>query len=56
MTLDSGNSAYVPEDASLSSTTGVEDDVYTATIVASAGTGTLPTGLYINLSIYEPAA
>jgi len=53
MTLDSGNTAYIAEDASIATLTGVVGDVFTAVIVATAGGGTLPTGLWIEFEIDE---
>jgi len=53
MTLDSANTAYVAEDASIATTTAVVGDVFTAVIVATAGGGTLPTGLWIEFEIDE---
>jgi len=53
MTLDSANTAYIAEDASIATTTAVVGDVFTAVIVATAGGGTLPTGLWIEFEIDE---
>jgi hypothetical protein len=53
--LDSGNSAYVPEAGTVSVSNAVDGDVYTAVVTVSAGTGTLPTGLYVALKIREDA-
>lgn len=53
--LDNANTAYVVESGSLSVTTAVAGDVYTAVVTVSAGTGTLPTGLFIELKIREKA-
>jgi hypothetical protein len=55
VTLDSGNSNYVPEDGTVSVTSGVVDDVYTAVITATVGTGTLPTGFYVGMQVREDA-
>ena len=55
VTLDTGNTAYVGELASISVPGMVAGDVLTAVIVATAGGGTLPTGVYIALTIKEDA-
>lgn len=53
LTLDSGNTAYVAEDFSIATYTAVAGDVFTLVIVATAGGGTLPTGLYVEFEIDE---
>ncbi len=53
ITLDSANAAYTPEDATLSVTSIAANDVLTIAIVATAGGGTLPTGVYCSASLEE---
>lgn len=53
--LDNANTAYIVESGTISVSTAVVGDVYTAVITVSAGTGTLPTGLFIGLKIREKA-
>lgn len=55
ITLDSANTAYVPEDATLAASALVADDVLSVTIVATAGGGTLATGLFVEAEIREDA-
>lgn len=56
ITLDNANTAYVPEAGSLSTTTFNADDVLTLVITATAGGGTLPTGLGVTVILRENAA
>ena len=53
--LDSSNVAYTPEDATLDGTAVAftAGDVFTVVITVSAGTGTLPYGVYVALSLYQ---
>ncbi len=55
ITLDSGNTAYIPEAGSVSVSAAVADAVYTLVIAATAGGGTLPTGLFVTVKIREDA-
>lgn len=55
ITLDSGNSAYVAEAATLSVTSYVSGDVFTLVTVATAGGGTIPTGFYAHARFDEAA-
>lgn len=56
--LDSGNVAYTPENGSLDSTkTSLSaGDVLTWSMSVNAGTGTLPSGVYVALSIDQDYA
>jgi hypothetical protein len=54
--LDNANSAYVAEAGSLSVLTFVAGDVLTAHITISAGSGTLPTGVYVAVTVNEKPA
>lgn len=54
--LDSSNANYTPESPSLATLTYVAGDVFTAHITISAGTGTLPTGAYVGLTVNEKPA
>lgn len=56
ITLDSGNTAYTPEAGTLTTTTYVAGDVFTIVTVATAGGGTLPTGLFVQPIFREDAA
>lgn len=53
LTLDTANTAYVGELAAISSAGLVAGDVLTAVLVATAGGGTLPTGVYVIATIDE---
>ena len=55
ITLDSSNTAYVLEEATLSVTAVVAGDVLTLVIVATVGTGALPTGLFAEVVVREDA-
>lgn len=55
ITLDSGNSDYVPESAAVTSPDLVADDVLTVVIDGTVGGGTLPTGVYADLVLREDA-
>lgn len=54
--LDNANSAYTPESPSLATIAYAAGDVFTAVITISAGTGTLPTGVYVGLTVNEKPA
>lgn len=56
ITLDTGNSTYTGEAGTLSVTDYVAGDVFTLVIVATAGGGTLPTGLFVTVVLREDAA
>ena len=56
ITLDNGNTAYIPEAGSLGTATYGNDDVLTLVIVAAASGGTLPTGLGVTVILREDAA
>jgi hypothetical protein len=53
LTLNSSNTAYVPVELSIATTTAVVGNVYTLVIDATIGTGTLPTGLFVEFEIDE---
>lgn len=55
ITLDSGNTARVSEAGSISVTALVDGDVLEVVIVATIGSGALPTGLFYNLRLNEDA-
>ncbi len=55
ITLDSGNTAYIPEAGVVSVSAAVADAVYTLVITATVGGGTLPTGLFVTVKIREDA-
>lgn len=55
ITLDSGNTARVAEAGSISVTALVDGDVLEVVIVATIGSGALPTGLFYNLRLNEDA-
>lgn len=54
--LDNANSAYTAEAGTLATMTCSAGDVFTAVITISAGTGTLPTGVYVALTVNEKPA
>lgn len=56
ITLDTGNTARVAELASLSGTSLAAGDVLEVVTVATAGGGTLPTGVFASLTVEEDAA
>lgn len=56
LTLDNANTARVLEDGSLSSASYAADDFFSIVVTVSAGTGTLPTGLYVELIVDESPA
>lgn len=56
ITLDTANTAYVPESVTPTTTAFVDGDVLTTTITATAGGGTLATGVYVALTVKEDAA
>lgn len=56
ITLDSGNTARTSEAGSLSVTTYSADNFLELVIVATAGGGTLPTGLIVTVILRENAA
>jgi hypothetical protein len=55
ITLDNANSAYVGEAGTLSVTSLAQGDVLTAVLTATAGGGTLPTGVYVEVIVDEDA-
>jgi hypothetical protein len=55
ITLDNANTAYIAEAGTLSATAVVAGDVLTVVIVATAGGGTLGTGLFVHCKIREKA-
>lgn len=54
--LDNANVAYTPESGTASVSTYSADDVLTAVVTVSAGSGTLPTGLFVQVVLREDAA
>jgi hypothetical protein len=52
-TLNSSNTNRLAVDLSVTTFTAVEDDLFEAVIDATIGTGTLPTGLFIEFEIDE---
>lgn len=56
ITLDTGNVAYTPENGTVSNTAVAAGDVFTVTTVATAGGGTLPTGVFASLDLSEAYA
>lgn len=54
--LDNANTAYIAEAASLATLTFTAGQVITAHITISAGTGTLPTGVFVALTVNEKPA
>lgn len=55
ITLDNGNTAYVSEAGTITGTAYVAGDVFTVVVTATAGTGTLPTGLFATVLFAETA-
>lgn len=55
VTLDSSNTARVAEALSIATTTAVAGDLFELVVVATIGTGTLPTGLFVEFQIDEVA-
>jgi hypothetical protein len=54
ITLDSGNTARVPEDGTLvADPSDAADDFFELVVVATAGGGTLGTGLCVSVAFYE---
>lgn len=53
--LDNGNTAYVSEAGSLSVTSYSANDVFTVVQTVSAGTGTLPQGVFVQVVFQEAA-
>lgn len=53
ITLDSGNAAFTLEAAAFSSTAYNADDVFSVTVVATAGGGTLGQGLFVQFVFKE---
>lgn len=51
--LDNANTAYVAEAGSLAGSAIAAGDTITAVITISAGTGTLPTGLFVTVELDE---
>lgn len=56
ITLDSSNVAYTPEAGTISSADYVAGDVFTIVTTATAGGGTIPTGLYCSAAFDEAYA
>jgi hypothetical protein len=56
ITLDSSNTNYVAEAATLSVTAYVSGDVFTVVVDGTIGTGTLPTGVFCQARFHEAAA
>jgi hypothetical protein len=54
--LDNANAAYTAESGTLSVLTFSAGDVITVHITISAGTGTLPTGVYVAVTLNEKPA
>jgi hypothetical protein len=54
--LDNGNAARVGEAGTVTVTGGVAGDLYEIVVTTSIGTGTLPTGLFVQAVIREDAA
>lgn len=55
ITLDNGNTARITEAGSISVAGLVDGDILEVVIVATVGTGSLPTGLFYNLRLNEDA-
>jgi hypothetical protein len=55
ITLDSANTAYVAEAGTLAGTSVVAGDVLTIVTTATAGGGTIATGLFVSVTINEDA-
>ena len=55
ITLDSGNTNYVPESGTISSADVVAGDVLSIVIDGTIGTGTLPTGVFCSVKLREDA-
>jgi hypothetical protein len=55
ITLDQNNTARVTEPGTINTADYSEDDWFELVIVATAGGGTLPTGLYVDVGFREPA-
>lgn len=53
--LDNSNVAFTPEDGTISSAAYVAEDVFEVVVTVSAGTGTLPQGLFVQLVFTEEA-
>jgi hypothetical protein len=56
ITLDNANTAYVAEEGTISTPGAVAGDVYTIVTTATAGGGTLPTGVFATLTLDEDYA
>jgi hypothetical protein len=56
ITLDTGNVARVAEVGTLSVTTLVAGDVLEVVLTATAGGGTLPTGVFVSATVHEDPA
>jgi len=56
ITLDTGNTAYIGEAGSILTAPYVAGDTFTLVVVATAGGGTLPTGLFVTVILREDAA
>lgn len=55
ITLDTGNTTYIAEAGTISVASAVAGDIFTLVIVATAGGGTLPTGLFVSAKFRETA-
>ena len=55
ITLDNANTAYVVEAGAIATASLVDGDVLTVVIVATAGGGTLATGVFCSLTVREDA-
>ena len=53
--LDNANTAYVPEAGSVNTPAYVAGDVFTVQVSISAGTGTLPQGVFAS-AVFQEAA
>lgn len=56
ITLDSGNANYVAEAGTVSGSAYAAGDTFTVVITATAGTGTLPTGVFAEAVFNEAAS
>lgn len=55
ITLDAGNTVYVPETGTLSTPAYSADDALEVVVTVTAGTGTLPKGLFVRVVLREAA-
>lgn len=54
--LDNANTAYISEAGTISVPSYDAGDVFTAVVTVSAGSGTLPTGLFVDVAFNEEGA